>query len=254
MRAARFEQRLGFVIEPRTAELIDDALPMLVRVTGERIRHELYLILYEREPERVLCRLDGLNALAQIHDRLACGEETWAWFGQLRATLAEGTWDVRTEEDGRPPPGLYLALLCFHLSRAELEAFADRLKIFRSDLTLLRQVLDLRDDEPKLDQPELSNRQIHALLRHSSSASRMICSLCCGSERIRNRLRLYETELRHVRPVVDGAYLKSLGLKPSPLFSRLLNAVRDARLDGEIQTVEEEKALIADLLSERGNA
>ncbi len=43
----------------------------------------------------------------------------------------------------------------------------------------------------------------------------------------------------------------SLGLKPSPLFSRLLNAVRDARLDGEIHTVDEEKALIARLLDER---
>ncbi len=254
MRAARFEQRLGFVIEPRTAELIDDALPMLVRVTGERIRHELYLILREREPERVLCRLDGLNALAQIHARLACGEETWEWFDQLRATLAGGTWDVQAEEDGRPPPCLYLALLCYHLSRPEMEAFADHLKIFRSDLTLLRQVLDLRDDEHKLDQPEISNRQIYALLRFSSSASRLIHWLCTGSERVRARLRLYETELRHVRPVVDGAYLKSLGLKPSPLFSRLLHAVRDARLDGEIQTVEEEKALIADLLRARGKA
>jgi len=42
LRAARFEQRLGFTIETRTAELIDNALPMLSRVSGERIRHELY--------------------------------------------------------------------------------------------------------------------------------------------------------------------------------------------------------------------
>ena len=79
----------------------------------------------------------------------------------------------------------------------------------------------------------------------------MICWLCSGSERVRERLWLYESELRHVRTVVDGAYLKSLGLRPSPLFRRLLNAVRDARLDGEIQTVEEEKALIASLLAEQ---
>ncbi|NIV29786.1 MAG: hypothetical protein GWN58_09850, partial [Anaerolineae bacterium] len=62
-----------------------------------------------------------------------------------------------------------------------MEAFADHLKIFRSDLTLLRQVLDLRDDEHKLDQPEISNRQIYALLRFSSSASRLIHWLCTGS-------------------------------------------------------------------------
>jgi tRNA nucleotidyltransferase (CCA-adding enzyme) len=250
MRAARFEQRLGFTIEERTAELIEDALPMLSRVTGERIRHELYLILGEREPERVLCRLDGLNALAHLHGRLACGEDVLTWFGQLRDTLAAGMWEVETEEDGRPTAGLYLALFCYHLPRAEMEALADYLKIFRSDLTLLRQVADLKDAEAKLDQPGLANRQIYALLRHSSSASRLVFWLCTCSQRVRDRLRLYETQLRHVRPVVNGEYLKTLGLKPSPLFSRLLNAVRDARLDGELDTAEEEKALIAHLLRE----
>ena len=69
---------------------------------------------------------------------------------------------------------------------------------------------------------------------------------------MRERVWHYETELRHVQPMVDGDYLKSLGLKPSPLFSKLLHAVRDALLDGEIHTVEEEKALIARLLAERG--
>ena len=88
----------------------------------------------------------------------------------------------------------------------------------------------------------------------SACASPVSSWLCSGSERVRVRLKLYEVELRHVRPVLDGAYLKSLGLTPSPLFSRLLNAVRDARLDGEIQTVEEEKALIAHLLSEWNKA
>ncbi|NLF14107.1 MAG: hypothetical protein GX597_20180, partial [Anaerolineaceae bacterium] len=42
-----------------------------------------------------------------------------------------------------------------------------------------------------------------------------------------------------------------LGLRPSPLFRRLLDAVRNARLDGEIETVEEEKELVARLLAER---
>jgi tRNA nucleotidyltransferase (CCA-adding enzyme) len=251
MRAARFEQRLGFVIEARTAELIDNALPMLSRVSGERIRHELYLILREPEPERALCRLDGLNVLARIHPRLTCMEETWTRFARLRQIVAGGQWNVQPEENGQPSPGLYLALLTYHLSRAELEALANRLKIFRDDLTLLRQVLDLQEREADLDQPELLNREIHALLRYYSTQALMIHWMCTDSERVGERLRHYETELRHVKPTVDGAYLKDLGLKPSPLFSKLLHAVRDARLDGEIHTVEEEKALIARMLEER---
>ena len=251
MRAARFEQRLGFAIESRTAELIDNALPMLSRVSGERIRHELYLILREREPERVLRRLDSLNVLSQIHPRLACAEDTRQRFDRLRQTLSSGEWNVPTEEDGRPLPGYYLALLTYHLSPSELEALAGRLRIFRDDLTLLRQTLDLRKREADLDRPASSNREIDALLRYSSTPALMISWLCTDSVRVRERVWYYEKELRHIQPVVDGAYLKSLGLKPSPLFSKLLNAVRNARLDGTIHTEEGEKALIARLLADQ---
>ena len=200
----------------------------------------------------MLCRLEDLNVLAQIHPRLACREETWELFAALRQTVADGIWDVQPDENGRPAPCLYLALLTYYLSRPELEVLANHLKIYRHDLILLRQILDLREAEPKLDQPGLSNREIYTLLRYSTTPARLIHWLCTGSERVRARLWRYETELRHVQPAVDGEYLMGLGLKPSPLFSRLLSAVRDARLDGVIHTAEEEKAFIDRLLREWG--
>ena len=251
LRAARFEQRLGFTIEPRTEELIETALPMLSRVSGERIRHELYLILRERQPELALCRLDALDALAHIHPQFSCTPEMGQRFHRLREAVARGEWSVPTE-NGRPAPGLYLALLTYDFEREELEGLVAYLKIFRQDLDLLRQVLDQREREEALDQPELSNREIYALLRYSSGASRLVQWLGTGSDRVRRRLQRYEVELRHIQPEVDGEYLKGLDLKPSPLFSKLLNAVRDARLDGRVQTVEEERALVDRLLAERG--
>jgi tRNA nucleotidyltransferase (CCA-adding enzyme) len=57
-----------------------------------------------------------------------------------------------------------------------------------------------------------------------------------------------------VQPVVDGEYLMGLGLQPSPLFSKLLRALRDARLDGEIHTAEEEKALVARMLESESDS
>jgi tRNA nucleotidyltransferase (CCA-adding enzyme) len=251
MRAARFEQRLGFTIEARTEELIENALPMLARVSGERIRHELYLILEEKKPELALGRLDALGVLSRIHPDLSCTERTCTLFEALRQTVAEGGWEVANKEDRRPEPRLYLALLTYDFSREELEALARRLKFLRQDLTLLQQVLTLREREQSLCQAELPNREIYALLYHSSSEARLVQWLATDSERVRQRLWRYETELRHVEPIVDGEYLKSLGLKPSPLFSRLLRSVRDARLNGKVQTLEEEKALIERLLSER---
>jgi tRNA nucleotidyltransferase (CCA-adding enzyme) len=252
MRAARFEQRLGFVIESRTAELIDGALSMLSRVSGERIRHELHLILEEREPERVLCRLEGLGVLKQIHPHLGCSDNISDLFRRLRQTLEAGEWDVPVAEERRPLPGYYLALLTYSLSRAELEGLADRLKVLRDDLTLLRHVLDLRDREGKLSQPDLKNHEIDALLRLSGAPALMIFWLAAESELARERVWFYQKELRAIQPALDGDYLKSIGLKPSPLFSRLLQAVRNALLDGEIRTEAEEKALVDRLLAEWG--
>jgi tRNA nucleotidyltransferase (CCA-adding enzyme) len=253
MRAARFEQRLGFTIEPRTAELIDNARPMLSRVSGERIRHELYLILREPEPERVMRRLDGMNILSLLHPRLVCADSTWNLFEALRQAAAGGGWSLPKEEGRRPAPGLYLALLTYHMARPEIDAVARRLKIFRADMAIIDQVLSLRERAGELGRPDLSNREIYALLHHASDAALLVVWLCTESEPAKGRLWRFAMELRQIQPIVDGTYLKSLGLKPSPLFSRLLHAVRDARLDGLIHSEEEEKALIANLLAEQGD-
>jgi tRNA nucleotidyltransferase (CCA-adding enzyme) len=64
LRAVRFEQRFGFHIEQRTAELINDAVDLLDRVTPARVRHELELIFAEGRPEQALRRLQELGVLA----------------------------------------------------------------------------------------------------------------------------------------------------------------------------------------------
>ena len=84
------------------------------------------------------------------------------------------------------------------------KSLVKRLKIFRGDLALLHQVSDLRQREADLEQQDLSNREIYALLRYSSTPALMIRWLCTESDRVRERLWHYETELRHVQPEVDG--------------------------------------------------
>ena len=71
LRAARLEQRLGFAIEPRTLELMQQAMPLLARVSGERVRDELALILEEACAGSILSRLQGLGLLSAIHPALA---------------------------------------------------------------------------------------------------------------------------------------------------------------------------------------
>jgi tRNA nucleotidyltransferase (CCA-adding enzyme) len=250
LRAARLEQRLGFEIEPRTEELIGNALPLLARVTGERIRHELYLILQEQAPEQALARLEDLGVLAHIHpglSALAQDERVWRRLEAVRGEVETGAWDLPPDA---PSPGLYLALLTADLSREELEALAARLHIFRADMDLLYQLRDLIDLVPALSVPEgeLPNSQLARLLRRTTSEGRLVFCLCCATDLACERVRHYERILRRIRPTIDGNYLLDTGLEPGPRIGDILDVVRDALLDGEIETPEDERALVEQLV------
>jgi tRNA nucleotidyltransferase (CCA-adding enzyme) len=250
LRAARLEQRLGFRLEERTEELIGNALDLLDRTTGERIRHELYLILEEATPEEALCRLDELGVLAQIHPRLRCNGWLTEKYRLLRQALKTKSWKL---EDGERlvVEILYLALLTYRLSAPDLESLVKRLKIASEEAALLRQVNRLLFSTSELVKARRPSA-IYRLLKPYSGPAIFVLWIATDSEPVRERLELYHRTLRFVEPEIDGEHLKALGLKPSPLFGRILSALRDARLDGEVSSLEEEEALVEELLAKSG--
>ena len=248
LRAARLEQRLGFRIEERTEELIGNALDLLDRTTGERIRHELYLILEEEMPEGALCRLDELGVLAQIHPGLRCDDWLRERFRRLRDSLEAGSWKLETGKQQLATSNLYLALLTYRLGASELESLVKRLKIASEDAALLRQVNELRSSTDELAEASQPSA-IYRLLKHYSEPAIFVLWVATDSELVRERLELYHQKLRFIEPEIDGEYLKAMGLKPGPLFGRILSALRDARLNGEVTSLEEEKAFVKELLA-----
>jgi tRNA nucleotidyltransferase (CCA-adding enzyme) len=63
LRAIRFEQRFGFNIEERTLALISEAQELLEKVSGDRIRHEIDLIMEEPRAPEMLARINKLKLL-----------------------------------------------------------------------------------------------------------------------------------------------------------------------------------------------
>jgi tRNA nucleotidyltransferase (CCA-adding enzyme) len=72
-RGVRFEQRFSFVFANDTDRLIAPALPVIDRVSGDRIRRELELIFREAQPLKALARLDELRHPAANRSRSAHG-------------------------------------------------------------------------------------------------------------------------------------------------------------------------------------
>ena len=234
LRAARFEQRFGFRIEPRTEQLIADALDLLDRVSGERIRHELELILVETEPERSLCRLNDLGVLARLHPDLTCDE----WL-RSRWTALRTLW----QPDGHQAESLYLALLVCRLTPQAQDELCIRLRLRKEHVHLIGELRHLRDLLPRLAQAELRPSEIVALLDESSDDVLILLHVMAGEGVAQQHIDLYRAQLRQVQPLLDGNDLRRLGLAPGPLFRRVLAGLRAARLDGANLSADDERAL-----------
>jgi tRNA nucleotidyltransferase (CCA-adding enzyme) len=258
LRAVRFEQRLGFAIEPRTAELMDDALELLDHITGERLRHELYLLLAEAEPERGLDRLARLGALAHLHPHIRFTRDTAQLFARLRARLratlpaaGEPSGRLRVEtpaEEGEAEnaPELllcYLALLTSSMNASEMASFAEHLRLSHHDARLLHEVVRLRESLSPLSARAMLPSSIYHLLEPFSREARFVLSVLTEAEVVLRRLDLYERQLAHVAPRIDGHFLRALGVPPGPVYGEILTRVQDALLDGQVHTEEEEQAL-----------
>jgi len=243
LRAARLEARLGFRLDPRSESLIANALPLLDRVSGDRIRHELEQILDEKEPERALCRLEELGVLRRIHRDLRCDAWLRTCFRAVREDLTPQVWELGPE--GRR--FVYLALLVYRLAPQSLEAVLRRLRVPRAEAEPLRMLPDLRRALRRVAPARRPSRIYRALRPYPS---RLLAAAWIASEGkgLRDKLYCFQTEYRHVETALSGEDLKAMGLRPGPLFGRLLGALRDARLDGEVTSREEEEALVRRLL------
>ncbi|HZS11464.1 MAG TPA: hypothetical protein VFA38_04385, partial [Nitrospirales bacterium] len=57
------------------------------------------------------------------------------------------------------------------------------------------------------------------------------------------RIRRYLTRYREVEPLLTGADLQTLGIAAGPVFRRILERLRDARLNGVVKTKADERVL-----------
>jgi len=65
------------------------------------------------------------------------------------------------------------------------------------------------------------------------------------------KVRDLQLENQPPKPILMGRHLIALGLKPSPLFGKILNFVYEKQLDGEIETLEDAIELAKKLIDER---
>jgi tRNA nucleotidyltransferase (CCA-adding enzyme) len=244
LRAARLEARLGFRVEPRTEELIQHAVDLLARVSGERIRHEMELILAEPEPERILARLEEWKALTFVMPGLRADDWLRERFRAMRAALEDGEWQAR---EGTPLDRWRVlagwGLMAYRLTPAQLEQGIRRLRFPGREAEALRAVLEVRGKLERLAEP-LKPSTVAEHLDPYPLIALFVVWVAAPPGRARDNLFRYAHVWRGVRPLLRGDDLRRLGVPEGPAIGEMLRALRAARLDGEVQTREDEIAFV----------
>jgi len=233
-RGLRYEQRLNFQLEPFTLQLLKRDIGYLEALSGDRVRHELEMILGEECPEKVLCRADDLGVLAKLHPALKGN----GW-------LAEGFRQARRLSlPDLPSVGLYLALLTYSLNSEENEQFISRLRLSKSVARVLRDTVDLKSKLKSLANPAIMPSGVYSLL-HGYSLPAVTANLLAGdSPEICRHIRLFLSKLRYLKPALSGEDLKRLGIVPGPGIKEVLNLLLEARLDEKVNTKRGEEDLV----------
>ncbi len=249
LRAVRFEQRFGFQIEPRTLALMEESLPLLNKLTGARIRHEINLILAEPRAPQMLSRLWELGILQAIHPALPWGDSLKEKIIHLNTEQIEPIWDLPDHCNHLDLHQTLSYLLWLgHLPQITLRAITSRLRLKGDLQKLLIATSKLTRGLPGLTGASPSV-VVHELAGAPACAIYTLYLITKEPE-LRQLMRMFVTKWADVEPVTTGDDLRKMGLKPSPAYGQILTALRDAWLDGEIETVEEEKQLLAELISE----
>jgi tRNA nucleotidyltransferase (CCA-adding enzyme) len=230
-RAARYAVRLGFRLDAWTARAEQRALRLVPypALSGERLVAEIDRTLAEREPETVLCRLGISGAFRLLDARYRFTRSTRARVGELGAALA---W-ARTSRLELQPRALAVVCLLGDQSPDVRAAALRRLGFSGEPLARLGRALEGAPHvRAALEQATTWSGRARVLRRCSATE---LATLWLGKgPAVRRVLDWFVTEGRGVSSELRGDDLMALGVSRGPDVARVLDDLRDARLDGAI--------------------
>jgi tRNA nucleotidyltransferase (CCA-adding enzyme) len=245
LRAVRFEQRFEFQIEARTLELINGAIPLLERVSGDRIRHELDHILEEDQSYKMLARLDNLNLLRAIQKDLLWDEWLSDKIEMLAGLEPETEWCLEMK-GVKLQSQLGYILLLIRLAAIPTRKVIKRLKLPRALADEILSSQDLWHDISSLKSAKPS--KIVDRLDPIPPMAVYSNYLAAQEDEVKNLMWEYVSHWRRVIPRTDGNILRQLGIPPGPIYRQILLTLRNAWLDGKIASLEEEKSYLEKLI------
>jgi tRNA nucleotidyltransferase (CCA-adding enzyme) len=232
-RAIRFEQRYRFSIEPHTEKLLGKSVTdgYLARITGQRLRNEILLILKEEDPLPAIRRMAHFDLVKYIHPSICVSHGLVGLFDGVRR-ISEW-WDSVLGHGRADAVLLNLMALLDQLDAAEVEDVSKRLALRKKHTDALRvSKTHLPDILRRMDGAEIPSSEIYRMLK--GLPLEVLLFAIASSPETCDSIASYLLGLRKVRPLVNGNDLRELMYPEGPLYTQILDRTFAAQLDGLI--------------------
>ena len=250
-RAIRFEQRFSFTIGKLTAGLIKNAVRMdfFKRLSGDRIFAELKQILEEDNPVAAINRLLDYDLLTIIHPSLNTDKKLALTLESVNKVMA---WhDLLFVEEPYEKWAVYFMAIIRNANRKASQEICERLKLSAryTDLFCAKRFkasgcLHWLEQNVPVEASMLYRR-----LRIFKAELILLMIATTKQEKVKRAISNYYTELRHIKLSVNGNDLREMGIQEGPVYRQILQAVHDRKLNGHLETREEELAFLTRYLT-----
>ncbi len=272
LRAIRFAARFGFKIEAGTFAAIRRLRESIRAISAERIRDELVRILTEGAAARGLDLLDESGLLEVLLP------EVTAMKGVAQPPEFHPEGDVWTHvrlmlgEMRNPTPTLALGVLLHDIGKPRTFAVRERIRFdghaelgAQMAVEILTRLRFSNDDIRHVAALAAHHLRFKDITRMRTSTLKRFLRLdrfpeehlelhrldCISSHRMldhywfaKSKLEEFSTEQLKPKPLLTGHDLIAAGYQPGPAFARMLKAVEDAQLEGEVSTREDARQLV----------
>lgn len=252
-RAVRFEQRFRFRVGNFTLNQIKNTVKkeLVQKLSGRRIYNELLAIFNEPNPVRILERLHELGVLQAIHPQLAAIDDMRETFGNIRAVMA--WYQLLYRDESIRESVLYFLALIDPLDAQAAHELCARfmlkqkiihiIKLARNGYTLIERPLFEK-------QAALTPSDMYHIFHELPLESILYWMAKTKQEFVKKAASAYLSKLRDITPSVTGKDLVKMGLPPGPIYQDVMKDLLDARLNGDISTEEQERALAKEKIAE----
>lgn len=232
LRAARYEQRFGFRLEDGTESLLRRSLPMLQTVSADRLRHEIDRILLEDQPERPLRRAGELGMLDCLCAPLPCNGAVAGRFSGMRRSNRPG------------PLALRYALYLYDLDTPRAEETIARFNLPGKTSRVILETIRLKERLATLASGTPKPADIFNFLRGYDREAVAANIIASSQPEAAARMSLFLDRLRNVRTLLNGDSVIAMGVRPGPEVGEVLARLLEARLNGEVETREDEEGMV----------